>query len=115
MTGRAIHRTHVPVFVASLALLVKGVRSQRPLPFSFLSLVTLTAGRRLLPLFVDVMMAIRALDAIPLVRGMLPVIKEHVPGDAFEHDPERRLRKFDRVSGIADHGHQEQDRRQRKG
>jgi len=95
--------------MASLALLVKGIRPQRPLPFSFLGLVALTARRRLLPLFVDVMMAIRALDAIPVVRGMLPVIKEHVPGDAFEHDPERRLRKFDRVSGIAYQRHQEQD------
>jgi hypothetical protein len=101
--------------MASLALLVKGIRPQRPLPFSFLSLVALTAGRRLLPLFVDVMMAIRALDAIPLVPGVLPVIKEHVPGDIFEHDPERLLRRFHRVSGIADHGHQEQDRRQRTG
>ena len=68
-----------------------------------------------MPLLVDVMMALRALEAIPLVPGVLLVIKEHVPGDVFEHDPERLLRRFHRVSGIADYGHQKQDRRQRTG
>jgi hypothetical protein len=95
--------------VASLALFVKGIRPQRPFPFSFLGLVALPAGRRLLPLLVDVMVALRALDAIALVPGVLPVVKEHVSGDVLEHDPERLLRRFHRVSGIADHPYQKKD------
>jgi hypothetical protein len=109
MTCRAIDRPLSAFFVAPLALLVKSIRPQRAHSFPLLSLVALAARRGLLPLLVDVMMALRALEAIPLVRSVLLVIKEHVPGNVLEHDPERRLRRFHRVSGIADHPYQKKD------
>jgi hypothetical protein len=112
MARRAIDRTLAAFFVASLTLLMKGIGSQGSHPFAFLSLVALSAGGSLLPLLVHVMMALLALEAVAFFPGVLLVIKEHVPGDVLEHNPERRLRRFDRVSGIADHCHQEQDHRQ---
>src|SRR4030042_4391602 len=109
MTCCAANRTHALVFVAPLALLVKGIGPQGPHSFTFFSLVAISAARRLFSLLLDLVVALRALVAIPFVRGVLLVIKEHVSCNVLEHDPERRLRRFDRVSGIADHRHQKKD------
>jgi hypothetical protein len=88
---------------------MKGIGSQGSHSFALLSLVALSAWGSLLPLLVHVMMALLALEAVAFVPSVLLVIKEHVPGDVLEHNPERRLRRFDRVSGIADRRNQKKN------
>jgi hypothetical protein len=98
--------------MAAPALLVKGVGQQRALPFALLSFVAFFARGRRLPLLVDVMMALRALETDSLSRGVLLVIKEHVSGSAFEHDSYGDFRRLGRVGGIQGDPHQKKERRQ---
>jgi hypothetical protein len=98
--------------MATPALFVKGVGQQRALPFALLSFVAFLARGRRLPLLVDVMMALRALETDSLSRGMLLVIKEHVSVNAFENDPDGDFRRLGWVSGIQGHPHQKKDGRQ---
>ena len=75
--------------------------------FAFLSLVAVSAARRLFSLLLDLVVALRALEAVALVPSVLLVIEEHVPGDVLEYRAERGIRLFHGICGIADHGHQE--------
>jgi hypothetical protein len=98
--------------MAAPALLVKGIGQQRTLPFALLSFVAFFARGRRLPLPVDVMMALRALETDSLSRGVFLVIKKHVPGSAFENDPDWDFRRLDRVGGIQGDRQQKKDCRQ---
>ena len=98
MAFRAVHRPLAAVFMAAPALLVKGVGQEGALPFALLSFVAFLAEGRGLPFLVNVVMALRALETDSLIRGVLFVIKKHVPGDVLEHDPDRDLRRLVWVS-----------------
>jgi hypothetical protein len=97
--------------MAAPALFVKGIGQEGALPFALLSFVAFLAEGRGLPLLVNVVMALRALETDSLIRGVLFVIKKHVSGDVLEHDPDRDLRRLVWVSGIQNHPHQEKDSR----
>jgi len=99
---RAIDRTLAAFFVATLALLMKGIGPQGAHSFTFLCLMAISAARRLFSLLLDLVMALRTLEAVSLVPGVLLVIKEDVPRDVFEHQSNRLLGGFGRIGRITD-------------